>query len=345
MRIPLLSIGLIAAALTFAMPTQAFEVEEHHRFGSGETRTIRILSTTDTALLTPMIESFLQDHPGVAIDYTSASSAELMTAVMQEQQPFDLALSSAMDLQIKLANDGYTQAHHSSAVDLIPVWGNWRNHVFAFSQEPASIVVSPSAFADLEIPETRQQLISLLRKHPDRFRGRIGTYDVGSSGLGYLFATQDARTSESYWRLMEIMGSLRAKLFCCSSDMIEAVARGEIAVAYNVLGSYARARKDLADRITIIEPKDYTNMMLRTAVILTTAQEPDLAGDFVDHLLDAAWNSPIVVEYPFHRYPTTGTAQNVPFRPIQLGPGLLVFLDHLKRKRFLSEWHSTVQQN
>ena len=345
MRISLLSIGLIAALSTIAMSARAFEVEEYHRFGNGDSRTLRILSTTDTALLTPMIETFLKGNPGVAIEYTSASSAELMTAVMREKHPFDLALSSAMDLQIKLANDGYTQVHHSNEVDLIPTWGNWRNHVFAFSQEPASIVVSPSAFADLEIPRSRQQLISLLRKHPDRFRGRIGTYDVGSSGLGYLFATQDARTSESYWRLMEIMGSLSAKLFCCSSDMIEAVARGEIAVAYNVLGSYARARKDLADRIIIIEPNDYTNMMLRTAVILNSSQEPDLAGDFIDHLLDAAWNSPIVVEYPFHRYPTTGSAQNVPFRPIQLGPGLLVFLDHLKRKRFLTEWHNTVQQN
>ena len=206
MRISLLSIGLIAALSTIAMSARAFEVEEYHRFGNGESRTLRILSTTDTALLTPMIETFLQGNPGVAIEYTSASSAELMTAVMREKHPFDLALSSAMDLQIKLANDGYTQVHHSNEVDLIPTWGNWRNHVFAFSQEPASIVVSPSAFADLEIPRSRQQLISLLRKHPDRFRGRIGTYDVGSSGLGYLFATQDARTSESYWRLMEIMG-------------------------------------------------------------------------------------------------------------------------------------------
>ena len=345
MRISLLSIGLIAALLTLAMPARAFEIEEHHRFGNGEARTLRILSTTDTALLTPMIETFLEKNPGVAIEYTSASSAELMTAVIREKQPYDLALSSAMDLQIKLANDGFTLAHHSQAVDLIPVWGNWRNHVFAFSQESASIVVSPSAFADLDIPRSRQQLISLLRKHPDRFRGRLGTYDVAASGLGYLFATQDARTSESYWRLMELMGSLRAKLYCCSSDMIEAVARGDIAVAYNVLGSYARAREDLANRITIIEPNDYTNMMLRTAVVLNTAQEPTLAGEFIDHLLDAAWNSPIVVEYPFHRYPTTGTAQNVPFRPIQLGPGLLVFLDHLKRKRFLAEWRSTVQQD
>ncbi|PCJ09693.1 MAG: ABC transporter substrate-binding protein [Rhodobacteraceae bacterium] len=345
MRIPFISLGLITALVTLAGSAWAFEVEEHRHFGADNARTLKILSTTDTELLAPLIDSFLQRYPGVAIDYTSATSAEVMKAIMVEGQQFDLALSSAMDLQIKLANDGYTRTHHSDAVELIPVWATWRNHVFAFSQEPASIVISPAAFAGLEIPRSRQQLISLLRKHPDRFRGRIGTYDVATSGLGYLFATQDARTSESYWRLMEIMGGLKIKLYCCSGDMIESVANGDIAVAYNVLGSYARARKDLATRIEIIEPEDYTNMMLRTAVILQTAEHPNLAGAFIDHLLRAAWDSPELPEYPFYRYPIAELAQNAPFRPIQLGPGLLVFLDHLKRKRFLAEWHSTVQQN
>ncbi|MVO16679.1 ABC transporter substrate-binding protein [Rhodobacteraceae bacterium CY05] len=350
MRISLFSFALIlssvfSAVLTMPTTSRAFEVEENRYFGPKDSDALKILSTTDTDLLAPLIGSFLALNPGVAIDYTSVSSAELMKAVMLEGAEFDLALSSAMDLQVKLANDGYTLAHYSDLIDLVPTWGTWRNHVFAFSQEPASIVISPAAFAGLELPRSRQELISLLRKHPDRFRGRIGTYDVRNSGLGYLFATQDARTSESYWRLMEIMGGLKIRLFCCSGDMIENVARGDIAVAYNVLGSYARARKDLASRITIVEPEDYTNMMLRTAVVLRTAKHPKLAGAFIDHLLRAAWDTPDVPEYPFHRYPISDEAQNAPFRPIQMGPGLLVFLDHLKRKRFLAEWHSTVQQN
>ena len=345
MYISLLPLRLIVALLAFATSAIAFEVEESRRFGGETDQTLKIISTTDTDLLAPLINSFLTLHPGASIDYTTVSSAELMKAIMLEGQQFDLAISSAMDLQIKLANDGFTQAHRSNAVELIPVWGNWRNHVFAFSQEPASVVISPAAFDGLEIPRSRQELITLLRRYPDRFRGRIGTYDVSTSGLGYLFATQDARTSESYWRLMEIMGGLKIKLFCCSGDMIENVAQGEIAVAYNVLGSYARARKDVANRIEIIEPEDYTNMMLRTAVVLQTTQEPELAGDFIDYLLRAAWGEPAMPEYPFQRYPTNNSAQAAPFRPIQLGPGLLVFLDHLKRKRFLAEWHSTVRQN
>ena len=71
------------------------------------------------------------------------------------------------------------------------------------------------------------------------------------------------------------MGNLGARLYCCSSDMIDDVASGRIAVAYNVLGSYAEARHDVADHIEIIQPSDFTTVMLRTALIpsITTARE------------------------------------------------------------------------
>ena len=82
--------------------------------------------------------------------------------------------------------------------------------MFAFTSEPAAIVINRAAFEGLPIPETRQELIEALRARPDVFRGRIGTYDVRQSGLGYLFATQDARASETFWRLMEVMGGFDA---------------------------------------------------------------------------------------------------------------------------------------
>lgn len=343
MRLSLFSLVLIAAQLTGGAAA-AFETEAWSRYGPEDGPQLRIISTADTSIMEPLIRTFIQARPESGVEYTVVSSTELMKAVAEEGAGFDLAVSSAMDLQTKLANDGFTRRHASEAVKLVPAWGSWRGHVFAFSQEPASIVLNPSAFTGLELPRSRPDLIALLRQHPDRFRGRIGTYDASTSGLGYLFATQDARTSESFWRLMEILGSLDVKLYCCSGSMIEAVARGDIAVAYNVLGSYARARSDLAGRIEIIEPADYTNMMLRTAVILKGTENPVLAGAFVDHLLTAAWDSPAAPEYPFQHFPHGEDGQPGTLRPIQLGPGLLVFLDQLKRKRFLSEWESAVVQ-
>lgn len=128
---------------------------------------------------------------------------------------FDVAISSAMDLRVRLSNDGYTRTHQFAATDLVPNWGAWRGHVYAFSQEPAALVISPAAFEGLSVPKTRQELITLLREHEDRFRRRVATYAIAESGLGYLFATQDSRTSESYWRLTEIMRNLATRLYCC----------------------------------------------------------------------------------------------------------------------------------
>lgn len=343
MRNALFSLALTLVAYT-GSPASAFEIEEHQWLGPQDGTPLRVISTTDTAIMQPLLNSFLLQHPQAAIDYTVANSSQVMKAVLEAEVQFDLALSSAMDLQTKLANDGYTLAHSSDATDLIPDWGEWRGHMFAFSLEPASIVLTRDGFAADEVPRTRQELITLLRAEPERFHGKVGTYDVSLSGLGYLFATQDARTSESYWRLMEVIGSLQPRLYCCSSGMIEQVASGEILVAYNVLGSYARARQDLADRIIVIDPEDYTHLMMRSAVLLRGSAQPDLARAFIDHLARAAWSAPPANDYPFSRPPVRFSDTASPKRPIQLGPGLLVYLDSEKRRRFLAEWVSAVRK-
>ncbi|SFK53727.1 ABC transporter substrate-binding protein [Shimia haliotis] len=337
MRNLVLSLCLICCA-GFAA---ALEIEDNQRFGP-ETAAVelRLLSTADTRFFAPMIVSFLEDNPDVAIDYTVASSAEVMAAIQSGDHAFDLAISSAMDLQTKLANDGLAQRHISDATEALPDWAIWNDMLFAFTQEPATIVVSKRAFDEKSIPQNRQDLISLLRQSPERFRGRIGTYDVRGSGLGYLFATQDTRASETYWRLTEVLGSLDAKLYCCSSDMIEAVKTGELLIAYNVLGSYVVNRED-AEEFAIVLPDDFTTVMLRTALIPKGASRPEMAGTFVDHMMRRAHGSGGArLTHPDLSLDTRVTALN----RIRIGPGLLVFLDQLKRQAFLTEWESAILQ-
>jgi iron(III) transport system substrate-binding protein len=159
---------------------------------------------------------------------------------------------------------------------------------------------------------------------------------VRQSGLGYLFATQDARTSETFWRLMEVMGNLDAQLYCCSSDMIEDVASGRLAVAYNVLGSYAQARADLADRIEVILPSDFQTVMMRTALVSKGATHPDLAREFLIHLL--TWRG--APSLPMLDLELAASEQST----IQLEPALLTYLDRLKAQRFIAAWEDTVIQ-
>lgn len=320
----------LASLMLWASSAAAFEIEARTEFKTkGATATLNIISTTDTDVFAPVIASFQQANPQTNVIYTAASSSQINAGITQSGEVFDIAISSAMDLQTKLANDGFAQSYASNATALVPDWGHWRGSVYAFTQEPATFVLNRAAFAGQPVPQTRAALIELLRNEPEKYTSKIGTYDVRTSGLGYLFATQDSRTSETYWRLTELMGQLDVQLYCCSSDMIEDVSTGKIAIAYNVLGSYAAARGDLADKIMIIEPQDYATVMLRTALILKDSTEQQHAALFMDHLLSQAWT-------------TQPDDQGQNLRRIPLGPGLLVFLDRLKRQQFLNEWTSAI---
>ena len=337
MRHLILSLGLTLWAGALA----AIEIEDQAIFGDPDARQVlRILSTADISFFEPMVRSYLEENPNVAVDYTVASSTDVMEAIYEEQTSFDLAISSAMDLQTKLANAGLARVHSSNLTERLPDWAVCNDMVFAFTQEPAAFVISNKAFEGLAQPKDRQDLINTLRQNPDIFASRVGTYDIRQSGAGYLFATQDARASDTYWRLTEVMGALDPKLYCCTSNMIDAVVSGELAIAYNVLASYAEKRAD-SDAFTIILPSDFSIVMLRTMLIPTTSTNPDLAEAFLDFVLGQTFpkgTSPLL------QSEMLAEANENALHRIALGPGLLVYLDQFKNKSFIREWERAILQ-
>ena len=326
--------ALILSALAASLCAQEPVWEDRARFGGAAApRALHVLSSTDTALFAPIAESFVARVPDTAIEYYVAGTADIDRIMRKSPDRFDVTISSAMDLQFKLANDGYALA--LDGFDY-PDWAEWRQSVFAFTSEPAAIVLNRAAFAGGAMPDTRQALIRRLRETPEHFRGRVGTYDVRQSGLGYLFATQDARTSETFWRLMEVMGNLDARLYCCSSDMIEDVAAGRLFVAYNVLGSYAEAREDVSKAIEIIVPSDFQTVMMRTALVSSDARHPESARAFLLHLLNAAQVTALPMLDPERPAREQST--------IELEPALLTYLDRLKEQRFIAAWEEAIIQ-
>ncbi|MGH1482961.1 MAG: ABC transporter substrate-binding protein [Geminicoccales bacterium] len=318
----------------------AQEWEDRQVFeGTSARQTLRIISSTDTSFFLQVIESFLAETPEAAVEYLVTGTADLDKTFRKNPDQFDLVISSAMDLQFKLANDGYAARIEGMSH---PKWAQWRQSLFAFTTEPAAIVINRAAFAGQPIPQTRQELIQALRADPDRFSGKVGTYDVRQSGLGYLFATQDARTSETYWRLMEVMGGLGMRLYCCSGDMIDDLVNGTITVAYNVLGSYASARSDTAGVVEIILPSDFPTTMMRTALVSKDASNPKIAIAFIRYLIDLQSSTRNHDRFPL---PPLDAVQSAAGQSaIGLGPALMTYLDKLKRRTFIREWESAVIQ-
>ena len=343
--------NILTLCLTiFAFGTSALsalEIEDERTFSIvNGTKNLNIISTTDLNIFAPVVVAFQRENPTTTVNYTIVSSLELYTAINNNEGNFDLAISSAMDLQTKLVNDGKAQKFSSRIVDTIPPWASWRSEIFAFTKEPAVLLYSKVAMEGLDIPQTRSELIELLRDHPDRFQGKIGTYDIRQSGLGYLYATQDSRASQTYWSLMEVLGQLGVRLFCCSSQMIDQLESGSLSIAYNVLGSYSRVEIAGGNpKIELVKLNDFSTIMLRTALIPKTSNNSEIAGRMIDFLLRLNTMPDLLELTGFSPINEIGLVGDNSTTTIRLGPSLLVYLDQKKRQRFIQAWESAVDQN
>ena len=117
-------------------------------------RTAHLLihAATDRPVMEPLLRDFQAVHRGVAIDYVEMQSGEVHDSVAAAPRPPDLAISSALDLQAKLVNDGWTQPHVSAETALVPSWANWRDEAYGFTLEPATIVYATQRLATGEVP-------------------------------------------------------------------------------------------------------------------------------------------------------------------------------------------------
>lgn len=349
-RLPL----VLALSALLSAPAAA-ETTVFPRLSSGDGELI-VYSSTDLDTLSPAIADFQGLHPAIEITYVDLDTAELydrfVAEVDADAPSADLLLSSAMDLQFKLANDGYAAAHRSSAAESIPDWARWRDQAFGVTFEPAVIVYNRDLVPPTHVPDTRFDLLRLMREHADTYRGRIVTYDIEESGVGYLLATQDAVVGGVFGSLLEALGRNDVVLKGNTSEMLEGIAEGRYLIGYNVLGSYAQVWAERNSAIGIVLPSDYTLAISRTAVISTEAEHPQEAHHFLDYLLSIRGQRVLTdkgrlfavrpeVTGPYSRI---GISENRvgPLRSIQLGSGLLVYLDRLKREKFLAPWREGI---
>ena len=328
-----------------ASAAQALTIEAERHYGTAKSQPdLHILSSADIDVFDPVLSAYARSNASLHIRYVTTSTADIYEAVASSEHNYDLVLSSAMDLQMKLANDGYALPVPLAEKEKGPAWSHWQDKVFGFSLEPIGMVISKPHFPGNNIPNSRRALISFLRANQTELTGKVATYDVSQSGAGFLFATQDARQSDSFWRLAEVMGSLKTRMYCCSGQMLDAVNEGELLLAYNVIGSYAEKRSEDLANLRVIYPQDYTHMLLRTALVPRQATDPEQARDFLKFLLSGLGQAFIEENTGMMSLTSKLLRENRHFRPIRLDTGLLVYLDRLKQDRFLDEWKEALVQ-
>ncbi|WP_232829341.1 sensor histidine kinase N-terminal domain-containing protein [Tropicimonas sp. IMCC34043] len=316
---------------------------------------LTIASSTDAPTMVPLIAGFEALHPGVEVAYLEYQTVDLYQDILNaapDDMP-DLVISSAMDLQVDLVNRGLARRLAIPEAFNPPEWAVWRSELFGFTFEPAAIIYNLEAIEAGSLPQEHRELANFIRDNEDSLQGKIGTYDLRRSGIGYLYATQDVVQGLQAQRMTEVMGRAHVRTYCCTSEMIEATARGDLAIAINTIGSYALGAAASDPRIGVHFMSDYNLVMARTVFVPQSSQHPDLAQQFVAFMLSdgqkiMADQSDLIPIQPFvarDNVAPSGLA-DLPgsFLPIRLGPGLLTYLDARKKAEFLSNWDAAVEE-
>ncbi len=314
-----------------------------------------VYSTTDIAVARHLIADFRVLYPRIEVEYEDLNSTELHHRFIAEthlgSRSADLVWSSAMDLQAELAGLGHALPYDSPELARLPDWAKWRNQLFGTTFEPVAIVYNKDLLAAGEVPHTRAELARLLAARPDRFAGKVVTYDTEKSGFGFFLASQDAEASPAFWELAAALGKAGARFELTTDAMLKRIASGRALVGYNLLGSYALAQAGRNPSLGFVFPRDYTLVVSRLMFISSKAAHPNAARLWVDYVLSRRGQTVIADHARLYavRSDVEGgmnvaslkAALGAGMKPVAIGPGLTRHLDRQAYRDFVLRWRRT----
>ncbi|VWX46745.1 ABC transporter substrate-binding protein [Novosphingobium sp. 9U] len=313
-------------------------------------RIVRVYGNADAATMAPLIAAFRRTFPSVQVQYNDLGSTDLNRRFVSETRArrpsADLVWSSAMDLQAKLINDGYAQAYQSPEKPALPATAVWKNMGYGVTAEPVALVYNKRLIGQGQVPRTHEAFERLLRDRRKFLAGKIATYDPARSDVGYQYLVEDYAITRDTRSLLQAMAATRPLLSRTTKPMLDAVAQGRVAIAYNVVGPYAIRLARSNGRVGVVFPRDYTIVASRVAFIAREARHPAAAKLFLDFLLSRTGQSLLARQWLLPVRGDVGSPRLAPgkARPIRVGPQLLVHLDTIKRRRFLADWNAILSE-
>ncbi|CAH1687402.1 ABC transporter substrate-binding protein [Hyphomicrobiales bacterium] len=257
--------------------------------GTAEAK-LRVYSTTDAASVQPLIADFEALYPGIKVEYSDISSAEIYNRVISEdaaRQPgADVVWTSGMDTGTRLAADGYAAEYASPETAKLPGWANWKNIAYGTTFEPLVFIYNNRLLKEDMVPKSHADLVKLVKEKPDVFNGKFTTYDP-SRTLGLMLNMFDEVQWPNFWDALTSLGKGGMRIDASSGSMMEKVGSGEYVLAWNTIGSYVPALKRRNPAIGMVVPSDYTLILSRVAFVSAKAQHPNAARLFLDYLLSA----------------------------------------------------------
>ena len=316
-----------------------------------------IYSALDTKAAQPLIKDFNAVYPDIKVEYNDMNSTEMYNRFIAEaasgQGSADVMWSSAMDLQVKLVDDGQAMTYASPEASKLPKWAVYRNQAYGTTYEPAVFIYNKRLVTGSEIPQDHAAFAKVLNADTAKFKGKVTTYDIEKSGVGFMFVVQDTKYFPGMKDLEKGFGATSYRVYASTGNMLEKVSSGEHLLGYNVLGSYALVRAKKDPNLGVVLPKDYTLVLSRVMFIGKQAKNPNAAKVWTDYILSArgqkmigsdvelfAVRNDIDAEYTAASLDKQLGASVV--KPIPVSSEIVGYLDPKKRLDFLGAWKATL---
>ena len=315
---------------------------------------VTIYSSTDSKSVAGVLQAFQARYPKIKVEFVDQSSNEVYTRFTSEfaagQGTGDLAWGGS-DTAVKLIEDGIAAEYTSPETRNLRAGANYKNAAYSITYEPIVMIYNKRLMPAADVPKTRQELTRVLTEKREVYRGKIGTYDVERSAAGVGFLGEDSRAfPDTAWPLFKAMAQADLKFFTSNGTMVERVASGEIALAYNLAAANVAERLKTDTTIGMIVPCDYTLYLTRTAVISKKAKHPNAAKVFLDYLLSKEGQQKLadksigsirtdVQINPVLQRPSDCKNE----RALMPSPERLVVFDPVWRGGFLKQWKTVLQ--
>jgi len=250
-------------------------------------------------------------------------------------------------------DDGLALAYLSPEAAKLPAWAVYKNQAYGTTFEPAVFIYNKRLVTADEVPQDHAAFTKLIATRTDKFKGKVTTYDIEKSGVGFMFVVQDSKYFGGMKELERGFGATGYRVYASTGNMLEKVSSGEHLLGYNVIGSYALVRAKKDPNLGVVLPRDYTLVLSRVMFIGKQAKNPNAAKLWTDYILSQRGQKLIGGEVELFAIRTDVDAEFTAaaltrqlgsnIKPIPVSSEIVGMLDPKKRLEFLNDWKATLQ--
>src|SRR3954447_12912273 len=135
-----------------------------------------VYSALDTKAAQPLIKDFNALYPDIKVEYNDMNSTEMYNRYIAEvaagQGGADVMWSSAMDLQVKLVDDGQAMTYKSPEASKLPQWAVYKDQAYGTTYEPAVFIYNKRLVTGDEIPQDHASFVKVLASHADKYKNK-----------------------------------------------------------------------------------------------------------------------------------------------------------------------------